>query len=205
MKQVRNIDSPPFQLLAGHPALDFVNTLDWRFRASGSEELIHTYDDLLRFTQQCGLLDHREAKRLRAAAELRVSRNVLISGLRFRETLASVLYNVVDHRSPSDDSLRRLSSFLNEAQDTRRLSWRNGRLDWTWILHQGRALELPLLKLSIEAANLLASDLSSKIRACGDPECRWLFVDITKNQSRRWCDMKLCGNRTKVQRFRQKQ
>jgi hypothetical protein len=42
---------PPFQLVAGHPVLDFVNTLDWRFRSTGPEELISGYDVKLR--QQC--------------------------------------------------------------------------------------------------------------------------------------------------------
>jgi predicted RNA-binding Zn ribbon-like protein len=204
VKRVRNIDPSPFQLLGGHPALDFVNTLDWRFRPSGSLELMNSYDDLLRFTEQCGLLNRREARQLRAAAGPRVFRNVLVSGKRFREALATVLYNVVDNRPPSDISLRLLSSFINKAQDARTLDWRKGRVTWAWILNNGRALELPLWKLSIEAATLLASNQSSKVSACSNPECRWLFLDTSKNQSRRWCDMKLCGNRLKARRFRQK-
>jgi predicted RNA-binding Zn ribbon-like protein len=205
VKRVRNIDPSPFQLPGGHPALDFVNTLDWRFRPSGSEELINSYDDLLRFTEQCGLLNSREVRQLRAMAGLRVSRNVLVSGKRFREALAAVLYDVVDNRPPSDNSLQSLSSFINEAQDARALNWRNGRLAWAWILDHGRTLELPLWKLSIEASTLLASEQSSQIRTCSNVECRWLFLDTSKSHSRKWCDMKLCGNRMKARRFRQKQ
>jgi predicted RNA-binding Zn ribbon-like protein len=192
----------PFQLAGGHPALDFVNTLDWRFRASGPQELMNTYDDLLRFTEQCGLLSRSEVGQLRATARPRVSRAVLTASKRFREALGTVLYNAVEGRSPSDNSLRLLSSFMNEAQSTRLLDWRKGRL--TWTIDCGHAPELPLWKLSIATAALLASEQSSKIRACGNPECRWLFVDTSKNQSRRWCDMNLCGNRLKARRFREK-
>jgi len=33
-------------------------------------------------------------------------------------------------------------------------------------------------------------------------ECRWLFLDTSKNHTRRWCDMKVCGNRIKARRFK---
>jgi predicted RNA-binding Zn ribbon-like protein len=197
------MDPSPFQLVGGHPALDFVNTLDWRFRPSGPEELINTYDELLRFTGQSGLLNHSEVRQLRATAGPRVSRLVLASSKRFREVLGTVLYNAIEGRPPLDNSLRLLSSFMNEAQNARMLDWRRGRLIWTWTLNHGHVLELPLWKLSIEAASLLASEQSSKVSACGNAECRWL-LDTSKNHSRRWCDMKLCGNRFKVHRFRQK-
>jgi predicted RNA-binding Zn ribbon-like protein len=42
----------------------------------------------------------------------------------------------------------------------------------------------------------------SMLRECGNPECRWLFLDTSKNHTRRWCDMKICGNRMKARRFK---
>ena len=193
----------PFQLVARHPVLDFVNTLDWRFRSTGPEELISGYDDLLRFTEQCRLLSRSEARQIRISPQPRVCRRVLASARRFREMLAAVLYSVIDNRLPAEVSLQRLSSYFHDAQDARILSWREGRLIWT--LNRRHAPEFPLWKLSIEAAALLASKQSSKIRACSNPECRWLFLDTSRNHSRRWCDMKLCGNRIKARRFRRKQ
>ena len=52
----------PFELIAGHPALDLVNTLDWRFRIDGPDELLASYDDLLRFSAQCGLLGGKQIR-----------------------------------------------------------------------------------------------------------------------------------------------
>jgi CGNR zinc finger len=72
-------------------------------------------------------------------------------------------------------------------------------------LNQRHAPEPPLWKLSIEVATLLGTERRSKVSACGNAECRWLFLDISKNHSRRWCEMKLCGNRLKVRRLSQKQ
>jgi predicted RNA-binding Zn ribbon-like protein len=201
--QARKTAASPFQLVAGHPVLDFVNTLDWRFRSTGPAELINGYDDLLRFTEQCRLLSRSEARQIRVTAQPRLCRRVFVSARRFREVVAAVLYSAIDNRPPAEASLQRLSSYCHDAQDARILSWREGRLVWT--LNRRRAPEFPLWKLSIEAATLLASEQSSKIRACSNPECRWLFLDTSRNDSRRWCDMKLCGNRIKARRFRRKQ
>ena len=48
----------------------------------------------------------------------------------------------------------------------------------------------------------MTSEAANRVRACGNPECRWLFLDTSKNHTRRWCDMKLCGNRMKARRFK---
>jgi len=54
------------------------------------------------------------------------------------------------------------------------------------------------------AADLLLSDEISHLRMCGADDCAWLFLDKTKNQRRRWCDMKTCGNRVKARRHYQR-
>ena len=62
--------------------------------------------------------------------------------------------------------------------------------------------ELPLWQLSENAAELLTSDKLGLLRECAKQDCRWLFLDTSKNHTRRWCDMKLCGNRMKARRFK---
>lgn len=41
-----------------------------------------------------------------------------------------------------------------------------------------------------------------RVKACGRPSCRWAFFDGSRNRSRTWCSMAVCGNRSKAQRFR---
>ena len=53
------------------------------------------------------------------------------------------------------------------------------------------------------ATDLLTSDAVTRIGCCADETCGWLFLDTTRSRTRRWCDMKQCGNRNKVRRFRQ--
>ncbi len=47
----------------------------------------------------------------------------------------------------------------------------------------------------------MLSDALPWVRACGADTCRWLFLDTSKNHTRRWCNMKVCGNRMKARRF----
>jgi predicted RNA-binding Zn ribbon-like protein len=63
-----------------------------------------------------------------------------------------------------------------------------------WILN-------PLIR---SAADLLVSDELKRVKRCGDPACGWLFLDTSRNKSRRWCDMSDCGNRAKASRFYKK-
>jgi predicted RNA-binding Zn ribbon-like protein len=55
--------------------------------------------------------------------------------------------------------------------------------------------------LALSAGELLMSQALQRVRACDADSCRWLFLDTSRNHTRRWCDMKVCGNRMKARRF----
>jgi predicted RNA-binding Zn ribbon-like protein len=61
-------------------------------------------------------------------------------------------------------------------------------------------LEQILFAVLTSAAELLASDRLKRIRECASADCTWLFIDMSRNRTRRWCDMKGCGNRMKARR-----
>lgn len=55
----------------------------------------------------------------------------------------------------------------------------------------------------LEAAAAAMADGSwPRLKACRADDCQWAFVDTARNRSRQWCDMAICGNRAKAQRFR---
>ena len=56
--------------------------------------------------------------------------------------------------------------------------------------------------LAWAALDLLRSDELDRLKQCPPDDCRWLFIDRTKNRSRRWCDMATCGNRAKKRSLR---
>lgn len=189
-----------FELIGGNAALDLVNTLDWRFRDAGPEELIESYSDLLAFAEQSGLLTARQARRLgRETDETKASR-VLSAARELREAAAEILYAALDGGNPSAGSIARLETLLKAARAQQRLVGDSSGLRWEWPAELSP--ELPLWQLAGSAEELLTSDKMSLLRACAKVDCRWLFLDTSKNHTRRWCDMKLCGNRMKARRFK---
>ena len=50
----------------------------------------------------------------------------------------------------------------------------------------------------------LTSEELDQVRECAGNTCGWLFVDMSRNHSRHWCDMRDCGNRAKVRRYYQR-
>ncbi len=200
MTQTSLTSAPPFELVAGHPLLDLVNTLDWRFRPSGPEDLLPTYADLLRFSEQSALLAPAQSQRLRRARGHSTSR-VLTSARLLREAAAEILYASLDRRTPSPAALRTLDRSLSSARAEQELSWKNSHPVWHWK-RPATDPALPLWLLSLSSLDLLTPATLGKLRSCDSPDCRWLFLDTSKNHTRRWCDMKLCGNRMKARRFK---
>jgi predicted RNA-binding Zn ribbon-like protein len=198
----------PFQLLAAHPALDFANTLDDRFATTGPKELLVGYTDLVAFADQSGLLNSRQITALRKHSQSVPATKVLASARVLREALWSVFYGIAVKGRPPLDSLKRIEEYCLIAQSHRRLIWippvarDEGRscAEWVWEGSED-APELPLWAVAVSAVNLLTSQAINHVRECGSPTCRWLFLDTSKNHTRRWCDMAICGNRMKARRF----
>ena len=190
-----------FQLVAGDPALDLVNTLDWRFRESGPEERIATYDDLLQFAVQTNVLTSKQAKTLRRGTSLYAGSHVVEETRGLREALSDLLYSGLDGRNSSAASLKTLERFFREAREQTRLVRDGSRLKWQWAGAETKP-EFPVWLMTRAASRLLLSENVQQVRACANPDCRWLFMDTSKNRTRRWCAMKLCGNRMKARRYK---
>jgi predicted RNA-binding Zn ribbon-like protein len=188
----------PFKLFAGHPALELVNTLDMRF-STEALELLPSYGDLLRLVTQLRLLTPEQSRRLERTVGEKDAQRVLSSTVELREALASLLYGRIDGRRPRTAAVETLEKHFHAAALHRRLLPAGGQLTWTWSGVDQQA-EIPLWKLSQTASDLLVSSDAEQIKDCGDPTCRWLFLDTSKNHTRRWCDMKICGNRMKARR-----
>jgi predicted RNA-binding Zn ribbon-like protein len=188
----------PFNLLAGHPALELVNTLDLRFSAN-RQDLLSTYADLLRFAAQLRLLPAEQARKLGRAVGAHDGQRVLASAVELREALAAVLYAWVDGGKAADGQVKILETHFHAAALHRSLDIGDERLVWSWSGFERQA-ELPLWMLAQSASDLLVSEDAKRVKGCGDPTCRWLFLDLSKNHTRRWCDMKTCGNRMKARR-----
>jgi predicted RNA-binding Zn ribbon-like protein len=199
---------PPFQLNAGHPALDFVNTLDNRFSDTGPVELLTRYAELLSFVRQSHLIESTRINVLEDRRESRAAAKVLRSARELREALADVFYRGIDGTGIRPMGIKTLERHFLNAQGHQRLildsapgqSGMPPRAAWTWGPFETH-VELPLWVLARSAVELLTSSAADHVNQCKSATCRWLFLDTSKNHSRRWCDMKICGNRMKARRF----
>jgi predicted RNA-binding Zn ribbon-like protein len=190
-----------FDFTGGLLCLDFANTVDDRPDVHPQEHL-NSYHDLVSWGQQAQVLAEREAQSLLEEAARRPAEatSVLERALGVREAIFRIFKSVSEEVVPEEDDLVSLSAAVAGAQVHARIVPKAGGFDWDW---SGDANELDRMMWPVvrSAADLLTSDELDDIRLCASETCNWLFMDTSKNHSRRWCDMKSCGNRAKARRF----
>ncbi|HEY2809484.1 MAG TPA: CGNR zinc finger domain-containing protein [Steroidobacteraceae bacterium] len=199
-----------FELCGGHPALDFVNSLDDRFEPARSKERLADYATLLRFAQESELLTATQARGLARMEGTAAATRVLRAARELREAMAAVLYAQADGRDPPAADVEMLQRRFHDAERPLQLQWVGGdaeaagALHWQWSSAQVKAAGFPLWRIAQAASQLMLSDALGRVRACEAERCRWLFLDTSKNHTRRWCNMKICGNRAKARRFQER-
>lgn len=193
---------PTFELSGGAPCLDFANT--WGDRERQETDKLGAYSDLLAFAAQAELLAPGDAAGLaaRAEAEPWLAAAALGRARDLREVLYRLFSAVAARRDPAAADLERFNAALPEALSHLRLDRRGADYAWTWVPVESppAALAVPLWPILRSAADLLTSAERQHIRECGGSSCTWLFLDRSRNRSRRWCSMESCGNRAKAQR-----
>ena len=100
-----------------------------------------------------------------------------------------------------EQPLRTLSNAVRAASAHLALSTDGLAATWHWT--EESSLDRVGWIVARAAADLLTSPLVARVRVCAGVTCDWLFLDLSRNRSRRWCDMAVCGNRAKVRRFRE--
>ena len=182
-----------FQLVGGTPVLDFLNTID-DWTAVEPRDYLPTFADTLRFAQAAGVLETTEARRLAAMPEGRE-----LTRLReLRTRLERVFRAIVTDKSPSMQDLEQLSEDAANAARGARLRAERGSI--TRVIEPRAAGAATVRWRLVEAAiELLTSDQVGRLSAC--PSCGWFFLDTTKNQSRRWCSMEMCGSAAKARAY----
>jgi predicted RNA-binding Zn ribbon-like protein len=190
-----------FELTGGHLCLDFANTLDSR-PAEEPRELVRSYADLVSWSAQAGAIEPSEAPRLLRLAARHPARaeSVLARALEVREAIFSVCSDLAAGRGPRSEPLERIEGCLRRALGRRRLAREGAGFAWRWA-PAPESLDPMLWPVAQSAAELLTSPDLGRLRECAADNCAWLFLDRSRNGTRRWCDMTVCGNRSKARRF----
>jgi len=189
-----------FDLSGGALCLDFANTVS--DRNSGREiDHLERYSDLVAFAEQVGLVGEVSARALRKLAARHAESAAAVSdrALALREALYRLFADSAAGRTARGADLALLNAALSAAQANLQIRRSGDRFDWIWRADPA-ALDRMLGPVARSAAELLTSDRLPSVRECAAATCGWLFLDRSRNQSRRWCDMKVCGNRSKVRR-----
>ena len=181
--------------VGGDLCLDFVNTTGDRASGQPRERLLG-YVDLLTWSQRAGILDSKVAARLQRAESRRPvdAADALRRARKLREQLYDLLSAFAERRRPTAAAVDRLAAYWRVARRDQHLILADDGLDIRTIPnHEDFAgLMSPIVAAAVD---LLTSDRRSLIRRC--TECDWLFLDTSKNGTRRWCKA-TCGNRARA-------
>ena len=180
--------------------LDYANTLSWRGSDEPAEAL-GGFADLLRWLAgRAGLPPEVIAAASGwADAEPAKAAGVFTEAIAVRETIYRAFSGVASGTPVADDDLAALNHALADAPLRLKLMRAPGRYAWAGETATRSAPGL-LAPVLWSAADLLTRLDRLRIRRCANDECMWLFVDRSKGGTRRWCDMKSCGNRAKSRR-----
>jgi predicted RNA-binding Zn ribbon-like protein len=196
-----------FQFVGGELCLDFCNTMGGK-RGAVAREYLNSYLDLLSWSRQAAIVGADEAEKLarKAARQTEEAAQVLQRAVALREAIYRIFTGLSSGKKPPSEDLAILNAELGRALGRLRVQPVKGperfALKWT---NEEEALDQAFAPVARSAAELLIASERVRFCQCGGDNCGWLFLDCSKNHSRRWCDMRDCGNRAKVRRHRHKQ
>lgn len=181
--------------------LRFANTLLWH-ASPRREETLHSYSGLVIWAQHWEVVTPHAAQELlhRADQQPATTLEVYVRAINLRETIYRIFSKVSHAQMPLAADLESLNHTLRRLSPGPRLVVTGEGFAWDWGVDES-ALDWLLWPLAHSAAELLVSDLRQRVGECADERgCGWLFLDTSKNHSRRWCDINDCGNRAKQRR-----
>jgi predicted RNA-binding Zn ribbon-like protein len=186
---------------AGRLCLNFANTAEWH-ASDQPTEYLHNYSDLVRWAHHADLLTLDRAEHLieESVRRSEEAAQILDRAIVLREAIYRIFSAVAAERSLEPGDLDVLNTTLSEGLQWLRVSQTKEGFTWTWGGNMA-SLDQMLWPVARSAATLLTSKELDRVRECADDRgCGYLFMDTSRNRSRKWCDMRGCGNRAKAKR-----
>jgi predicted RNA-binding Zn ribbon-like protein len=184
----------PEHFIGGHPALDLANAVLNRQVPEPDNELLRSARDIGNWMKASGLAGVREAAAVAGiAGEPFVERIHAV-----REASAQIFGSIAANEAPATEALGLLYASAARGLEGGAVELDGTRPDLAiarW--RDSDAVTAVLAMLAIEGFFTLPRE---RLRSC--PRCGWLFLDTSRGGKRRWCSMRICGNREKVSRHR---
>jgi predicted RNA-binding Zn ribbon-like protein len=194
---VEMIAAKNIELVGGALALDFTNTAADRGKP-GFFEHLKAGGDLADWLEHAGVLQTDAADDLRGNLAARDGEGLLQRALALREAIYRAGERIAHGDVAGQTDLETIRNAAQEAMASAPLVWdgKEYRLDFA----AGSLEAAALGPIAWSALEVLSAGGFERLKQC--PNCGWLFIDRSKNNSRLWCDMATCGNQNKGRRFR---
>ncbi|TMC72824.1 MAG: hypothetical protein E6J13_04655 [Chloroflexi bacterium] len=204
MRDIPPVPDHDIELSGGALALDFANTVGGT-HVPPTHDHLRGYEDIVDFAVLAGAFDAKAAKRLAQGArrEPRRAEAVYELGLTLREAIWRVFSALASGEAPRDADLDLIGDAAAAGAARSRLVYDRDGIGWSLPADEDE-LERPLWDIARSAADVLTSNDRDRVKQCASQTCEWVFLDRSRNRSRRWCDMSDCGNRAKARRFQAK-
>jgi predicted RNA-binding Zn ribbon-like protein len=200
------VDAAPFAFIGGRLWLDFVNTDDARLGLR--MDTIADFGRFVAWLAASNVLDAERASALtrRAVAQPSGAAAALVETRRVRAAL-----RILAERGRTDAgerareaTLEEINRVLGRSVGTRRIeALPDGGYARSFV-PVGDAFSGLIIPIVESAVDTLVRGELVRIRSCADRRCPRVFIDDTKSRTRRWCDMRTCGNRAKATRARRR-
>jgi predicted RNA-binding Zn ribbon-like protein len=188
-----------FFFIGNDPILDLLNTVP--VLGGRPVDLLGSFADVTRWLEESGLMTAEEARELRrlkySAAEGAAALNKVKS---LREALRALVLGLEERGTISKAVLATVNEILRSTPISCEIAWhaQKRRFDARWRSHKDDISSMAMAPLARGVVQLLSERDSSLLKKCENPVCVLHFYDTSKNHSRRWCSMDVCGNRIKA-------
>ena len=187
-----------FYFIGGQLSLDFVNT------EVGSADFLSDFSDFVAWLQQAQVLDAAQAEAALGAWGRRPeAKQVLASARELRAAIREIAQRLSAGKSVTPASIDAINRVLAHESGYHQLTRVRGGYEFQFHPQQRQAAHL-VTPIAKSAADLVRDSEPLRIRRCGNPACTLYYYDTSKNHTRRWCSMALCGNRMKAAAFYQR-
>ncbi|MGE6260757.1 CGNR zinc finger domain-containing protein [Heyndrickxia sporothermodurans] len=198
-----NKDVHKHDLLGGRLCLNFANTVNWHDSSEKSQELLTSYEKLVNWSLHANILNKQQSLLLIKKAENQPSKakEVLQQAIELRESIYQIFSLVLNNETPASKDLSILNEALGNAYGIMRVVPGENKFSLEFLNCEER-LDGMLPPIVQSAIDILTCEKElSRVKKCEGYPCGWLFLDTSRNRSRRWCSMADCGNRAKAKRF----
>ena len=185
----------PFLFVGNHPCLDLINTQ--MIVRGDPTDLLGGCEDLVDWLVQARMVEKTHAVAIMTQWSHKDQERLFAQGTTFRRTLRGMVARIVARKSIPDSAVASINQILSRCPGYQQLVYAKGRFE-RQFQSKAKQKDALLAPLAEAASDLLCSARWSLIKKCGNPACILYFYDTTKNHTRNWCCMQLCGNRIKV-------